>query len=136
MFDIKKILFPIDLDAEEVSPIIAALEVAKVLNSEIHIFYVNDIQAGYRHPTDREDAIALRVREVVEEELLSSLKIIYSISKGDLAEEIVKYCNDNNIDLIIVGHKYRHKIYDKVFDSPDEKIIEAVKLPVLVIPQE
>ncbi len=136
MFDIKKILFPIDLDAKEISPLLAALKVAKMFNSELHIFYVNDIQAGYRHPTDREDAISLKVREAAAEELLDALKIIYSVSKGDLAEEVVKYCKDNNIDLIIVGHKYRHKMYDKIFDSSDVKIIDAVKLPVLVIPQE
>lgn len=56
------------------------------------------------------------------------------MSKGDLDEEIVKYCRDNNIDLIIVGHKHRHKIYTALFDSADVNIIDAVKLPVLVIP--
>ena len=136
MFSIKKILYPIDLDAEDVSPVVMALEVAKIFNSEIHILYVNDIEAGYRHPTDREDAVALRVRKVAPEELLDNLKIIYSASKGDLDKEIVKYCKDNNIDLLIVGHKHRNKLYSKVFDSADENIIDAIKLPVLVIPKK
>jgi nucleotide-binding universal stress UspA family protein len=136
MFTIKKILFPIDLDAKETSPVLAALQVAKTLNSEIHVFYVNDSQAGYRHPTDREDAVSLKVKEITAGELPGNLKIIYAVSKGDLAQEIVKYCKDNSIDLVIVGHKYRHKMYDKIFDSADIKIIDALKLPVLVIPQE
>ncbi len=114
----------------------AALKVAKILKSEIHIFYVNDIQAGYRHPTDREDAVSMRVKDIAAGELPDTLKIIYAVSKGDLAQEIIKYCQDNNIDLVIVGHKYRHKMYYKIFDSADIKIIDAVKLPVLVIPQE
>jgi hypothetical protein len=65
MFDIKNILFPIDLDSEDISPVVKALEIAETFQSPIHIFYVNDSQAGYRHPTDREDAVALRIREVV-----------------------------------------------------------------------
>jgi nucleotide-binding universal stress UspA family protein len=134
MFNIKNILFPIDLDSEDISPVVAALEIAETFKSPIHILYVNDIQAGYRHPTDREDAVALRVRELVPVELLDNSKIIYAVSKGDLCEEIVKYCRDNSIDLIIVGHKHRHKIYTTLFDSADVNIIDAVKLPVLVIP--
>jgi nucleotide-binding universal stress UspA family protein len=135
MFNIKNILFPIDLDSKDVSPVVPALEIAATFQSPIHILYVNDIQAGYRHPTDREDAVALKVREVAPAALLDKLKIIYAVSKGDLAEEIVKYCRDNRIDLIIVGHKHRHKIYSELFDSADVNIIDAVKLPVLVIPQ-
>lgn len=136
MVNIKKILHPIDINAEDVSPVVKALEVAKIFNSEIHILYVNDIEAGYRHPTDREDAVALRVRKVAPEELLYNLKIIYSVSKGDLDKEIVKYCKDNNIDLLIVGHKHRSKLYSAIFDSADENIIDAMKLPVLVIPKK
>jgi nucleotide-binding universal stress UspA family protein len=136
MFNIKKILFPIALDAEDVSPVITALEVAKKFNSPIHILYVNDIEAGYRHPTDREDAVALRVREFASPELLNSVEILYAATKGNLDKEIVKYCKDNFIDLIIVGHKHRHKIYSALFDSPDVNIIDAVQLPVLVIPQK
>lgn len=134
MFNIKNILFPIDLDEEDISPVVTALEIARIFSSPIHIFYVNDLQAGYRHPTDREDAVALRVREVAPPELLDSVKTLYAVAKGDLAEEVVKYCQDNSIDFIIVGHKHRHKIYTALFDSADINIIDAVKLPVLVIP--
>lgn len=136
MLNIKNILFPIDLDAENISIIIEALKIAAILHSAIHIFYVNDLQAGYRHPTDREDAVALRVREVAPPELLDSVKTLYAVAKGDLAEEVVKYCQDKAIDLIIVGHKHRHKIYTELFDSSDVNIIDAVKLPVLVLPYE
>jgi nucleotide-binding universal stress UspA family protein len=136
MFNIKNILFPINLDAEDISPVITALEIAKTFHSLIHIFYVNDIETGFRHPTDREDTVALRVREVASAELLDSVKIVYAVAKGDLDKEIVKYCQDNAIDLIIVGHKHRHKIYSELFDSADVNIIDAVKLPVLVIPQK
>jgi nucleotide-binding universal stress UspA family protein len=136
MLNIKKILLPVDLDAENVSPIAEALELAKALNSEIHILYVNDVLAGYRHPTDREDVVALRVREAAAEELLAGQKIIYAVSQGAVDKEIVKYCEANNIDLIIVGHRHRNKIYSALFDSLDVNIVDAVKLPVLVLPEK
>ena len=135
MFNIKNILFPIDLDSDDISAVVTALEIAAMFKIPIHIFYVNDIQAGYRHPTDREDAVALKVREVAPAGLLAEVKIVYAVSKGDLDEEVVKYCRDHSIDLIVVGHKHRHKIYSSLFDSSDVNIIDAVQLPVLVIPR-
>jgi nucleotide-binding universal stress UspA family protein len=135
MLNFKNILYPIDLDSKNVSSVVKALEFAQMLNCPIHILYVNDMQAGYRHPTDHEDAVALRVKEVVPAQLLENQKIIYSVSKGALETEIVKYCEKNNIDLIITGHKHRNKLYPLLFGSPDENIIEAINLPVLIIPE-
>ncbi len=135
MLNFKNILYPIDLDSKNISSIVKALEFALMFNCPIHILYVNDIQAGYRHATDREDAVALRVREVASAELLENLKITYAVSKGTLDEEIIKYCEKNKIDLIITGHRHRSKLYSMFFDSPDVNIIDAVNLPVLIIPE-
>ena len=135
MLNFKNILYPFDLDSKNISSVVKALEFAQMLNCPIHILYVNDIQAGYRHPTDHEDAVALRVKEVVSAELLENKKIIYAVSKGAFDKEIVRYCKKNNIDLIITGHKHRNKLYSLFFDSPDENIIDAINLPVLIFPE-
>lgn len=135
MLNFKNILYPIDLDSKNISSVVKALEFAQLFKSKIHILYVNDIEAGYRHPTDHEDVVSLRVKEVVPAELLENQKIIYAVSKGALAEEIKKYCDNNNIDLIITGHKHRNKLYFMFLDSPDENIMETVNLPVLIIPE-
>ena len=135
MLNFRNILYPIDLDSKNVSSVVKALEFAQMLNCPIHILYVNDMQAGYRHPTDHEDAVALKVKGVAPAELLENQKIIYAVSKGALDKEIVRYCEKNNIDLIITGHKHRNKLYSLFFDSPDENIIDAINLPVLIIPE-
>jgi nucleotide-binding universal stress UspA family protein len=136
MFSFKNILYPIDLDSKNISPVVKALEFAQIFKSKLHILYVNDMQAGYRHPADHEDAVALRIKEIVTPELLENQKIIYAVSKGSLDEEIVKYCEKNDIDLIITGHKHRNKLYSLLFDTPDENIIDVINLPVLVIPKK
>ena len=136
MLNFKNILYPIDLDSKNISSLNKALEFAQIFHCPIHILYVNDIQAGYRHPTDHEDMIALRVEEVISETLLENVNIIYAVSKGKTSEEIIQYAQKHQIDLIIVGHKHRSKLYSSLFDSTDVNIIDKTLLPVLVIPEK
>lgn len=132
----QNMLYAIDLNDDRITSIIFAVEFARLFNSRIHFVYVNDPQAGYRHPTDREDAVALKVKESVPESLLENMDLIYAASKGDTAEEVVKYAREHQIDLIIVGHKHRSKLYSSMFDSEDVNIIDEALLPVLVIPEQ
>ena len=132
----QNILYAIDLDDKNIRSLVYALEFSQLFKSRIHIVYVNDPQAGYRHPTDREDAVALKVKETAPESLWENLDIIYASSKGETAEEIVKYAQEHQIDLIVVGHKHRSKIYSAMFDSEDVNIIDTALLPVLVVPEK
>ncbi len=136
MLNFKNILYPIDLDSKDNPSLHKALEFAQFLSCRLHIIYVNDIEAGYRHPTDYEDAVALKVKEVVPDSILGNLNIIYAVSKGDTVEEIVKYAQNNNIDLIIIGHKHRGKLFSSIFDSTDVNVIDTILLPVLIIPEQ
>jgi len=136
MLNFKNILYPIDLDSKDIPSLHKALEFAQFLSCRLHIIYVNDIEAGYRHPTDYEDAVALKVKEVVPDSILGNLNIIYAVSKGDTVEEIVKYAQNNNIDLIIIGHKHRGKLFSSIFDSTDVNVIDTILLPVLIIPEQ
>jgi nucleotide-binding universal stress UspA family protein len=135
MNDFRNMLYAIDLDADNISSVVFALEFAERFKSRIHIVYINDPQAGYRHPMDREDAVALKVKAVVPQSLLENMEVIYASSRGNIAEEIVKYAGEHQIDLILVGHKHRSKVYSSMFDSSDVNIIDTALLPVLVIPE-
>jgi len=136
MLNFKNILYSIDLDSEKISSVQEAFELARMFRSKLHIVYVNNLLAGYRTPTDHEDAIALRVKEEVPEYLLEDIDVVYAALKGDVADEIVKYARENQINLIVVGHKHRGKLYSSVFDSTDIKIIDMISIPVLVIPEK
>jgi nucleotide-binding universal stress UspA family protein len=136
MLHFRNVLYPLDLDAETVSSLVTALEFVHLFQSKLHILYVNDIEAGYRHPADHEDAVALRVRKEVPERFLEGVEMVYATSKGDPAEEILKYAREHEIDLIIVGHKHRGKLYAYMFDSVDVNVIDRAFLPILVIPEK
>lgn len=135
MNEFRNMLYAIDLDAENIVSVVYALEFAERFKSRLHIVYINDPQAGYRHTADREDAVALKVKDVAPQSLLEKLEIIYATSRGDTAEEIVRYAEEHHIDLILVGHRHRGKVYSSMFDSIDVNIIDTAHLPVLVIPK-
>lgn len=135
MIGFKNLLYAIDLNDDHSTSVVYALEIARQLQGTIHMLYVNDEQAGYRHPTDREDAVALKVKKYASESLLEGQTIIYATAKGNTVREVVRYAKEHKIDLIMIGHKYRGKLYATLFDSTDIKIIDEARLPVLVIPE-
>lgn len=136
MLSISNILHPLNLDSENNENVIKILEFAQLFNSAVHFIFINDEAAGYRHPASFQDNIALMIKDTVPSELLENSRIIYAVSRGDLAEEIKKYCEGNRIDFIILNHKHHNKLYSSLFDSPDEKIIDSVNIPVLLLPKE
>ncbi len=128
-------MYPINLDSKDISIVVRIVEIARFFKAELHIVYVNDPAAGYRFPADHEGAVSLKVHEVASDELLEGMKIIYAVSKGQLDEEIERYSRDNDIDLIVVGHKHRSKLYSALFDSPDVNIVDAINIPILILPK-
>mgnify|MGYP001053770103 CR=1 FL=1 len=130
------ILHPVNLDSRSAAALVTSIEVAKLFGSRIHFLYVNDEQAGYRHAVDHEDAVALKVKEAAPAGLLDHLDVTYAVSRGALDREVAAYCATHGVTMIVVGHRHRSKIYSSLFDSPDENIIDAIKLPVLVVPEE
>jgi len=136
MQDYNNILYALDLDDEHVISIIYALEFAEKFQSRVHVVYVNDSQAGYRHPTEHEDVVALKVKESVPETLLEKADIVYAALKGDAADEIIHYTRQHTIDLVIVGHRHRNKFFSALSDSTDVDIIDEARIPVLVVPED
>jgi nucleotide-binding universal stress UspA family protein len=135
MFPPKKILYPINIDSKHIFILNEIFEIAKKLEASIDLLYVNDQQAGYRHPHKTEIDVKNSVIENAHSELMSQLSISYNVSKGDLGKEVSKFCENNNIDLVITGHRRYNRLFSQFFNSDDETIIENVSVPVMVIPE-
>lgn len=135
MIKFSNILYPLNLDSKNIDNAATVLEFAQTFKSVVHFLFVNDEAAGYRHPADFQDAVALKIKETVPAELLVNSKIIYAVSKGDIGDEVKEYSQANAIDLIITSHTHHSSIYSSIFDTPDEDIIDTVNIPVLILPK-
>lgn len=136
MLNITNILYPINLDSKNHTNVITAIEISIKNHAAIHFLYVNEPAAGYRTPTDFQEAVALKIKEVVPAELIEKADIKYAVSKGDLGDQIREYCKNNPVDLIITSHKQRSRIYTSLLDTPDEDIIDTVNVPILLLPKK
>lgn len=83
MNDFRNALYAIDPDDGHITPLVDALVFAKRFDSRGHVVYVNDSEAGHRHPADREDAVALKVKQTAPEALLIDADVVYATSRGE-----------------------------------------------------
>jgi len=134
MLKINKILYPIDLDTPGENIVLQAVSLARQFGAELHFLYVNHPTAGYRMPYDSDDEVALAVRRDIDWNLLKDIPIRYATSRGEVDEEVQKYCEAQKIDLIVIGHKHHSRLYLKLFDTADEFIVNRVDIPVIVLP--
>lgn len=151
MVDFKKILFPVHL--AEMSPRVAPYvnAVAEKFDSEIHLLHV---ARGFGHYVDvyvvedpetkfkklvsnLEKEISTgakgRLLEFKEKYFADYPNIISKVSTGNIYEEILRYADAEEIDLIIMG-AYRKTFTDRfIFGAVAEKVAELSTVPVMLI---
>ncbi len=135
MFNPDTILIPVEIDVDEFHWLSTALQFARRVTADVYILFVNDVQAGYRHPTISAEELEARVRAHLDPKQFKGLSISFIIAKGDVSSCVKEFCVENQIDMIATGHKHHSRIYGSLFDTTDEGIIDAVEIPVLVIPK-
>ncbi|MBW2713223.1 MAG: universal stress protein [Deltaproteobacteria bacterium] len=135
MFDPKTILIPVEIDVDDFGWLSTALQFSRRVTADVYILFVNDSQAGYRHPAIDAEELEEKIREALEPEDLDGLSMHFLTSKGDLSSRVKEICVENQIDMIATGHKHHSRLYGRLFDTKDEEIIDTVSVPVLVIPK-
>ncbi len=135
MFNPDTILIPVEIDVDEFHWLSTALQFSRRVTADVYILFVNDAQAGYRHPAIDAEELEARVQVHLDPKELQGLSVKFVIAKGDVSDCVKKFCAENNIDMIATGHKHHSRIYGSLFDTTDEGIIDAVEIPVLVIPK-
>jgi len=125
----KKILVPLngsDL-AEKALPY--AKSIAKLKKSQMILFAVS-----LTIFIERRDRLFTSYLEVNSKELNSEgIKTATATSYGDVAEEIVKYANNNKIDLIVMSTHGYSKAKQWMFGSITQKVLYGTEVPVLLI---
>jgi nucleotide-binding universal stress UspA family protein len=135
VFDPKTILLPVEVDIDDYAWLVTALQFSRRVTADVYILFVNDKQAGYRHPGVDEEDLEARIRAAIEPSEFDGLSVQFIVAKGDVSSCVRRVCNEKNIDMIATGHKHHARLYGHMFDTSDEEIIDAVGIPVLVIPK-
>lgn len=55
---------------------------------------------------------------------------------GRVVDEIVKTCDEESVDMIILGTRAKHFLPDYLFGSVSTQLIKKVSCPILIIPEE
>jgi nucleotide-binding universal stress UspA family protein len=125
----KKILVPLDGSelAEKALPY--AKTIAKLKNSNVILFAVS-----LTIFVDRRDRLFASYVEVNAKELNEEgIKATAATSYGDVAEEILKYANNNKMDLIVMATHGYAGAKQWMFGSITQKVLYGTGIPVLLI---
>jgi nucleotide-binding universal stress UspA family protein len=125
----KKILVPLDGSELSERALPYAKSIAKLKKSQVILFAVS-----LTIFVDRRDRLFSSYLEVNAKELnAEGIKTTTATSYGDVAEEIVKYANNNKIDLIVMATHGYSKAKQWMFGSVTQKVLYGTEIPVLLI---
>lgn len=146
---IKKILLPVDFTHACSSSKEYACLIAGLLNAELHVLHV--LPDNLPQPATSDTWLAptemphLKIVEDAETLLVSSVKnsriderLVHCVVRfGNAVDQIVKYADDNQIDLIVIATHGRKGLSHAIIGSVAEKVVRLAKCPVLTVhPQE
>jgi nucleotide-binding universal stress UspA family protein len=143
--EIKKILWPTDLsgNAEKAQETVDSL--AEKYEAEVHVLYVMEDPAIHepwygdftREHIERiqaweRDRANERLAEVCDKALKGCRNVSREIALGNPAEEILKFAERENIDLVVMTSRGRTGTFP--FGSVTEKVVKNAPVPVFTVP--
>ncbi|HHT9124424.1 MAG TPA: universal stress protein [Candidatus Brocadiia bacterium] len=143
---LNKILCPYDFSESSSYALKYAVEFASAYKAKLYLLHVFDIRAydygepvyGISVPT--KDAIntirtelANSIPEKVKKELSASGGLEAIVASGVPFYEIIKFANDNKIDLIVMGTHGRTGLAHILLGSVAEKVVRKASCPVLTV---
>ena len=144
MKEIKKILVPVDFSENSKKIIQSALYVAGKCQAGLDIVFVVQSFEDYsgffvphmpiaQFEEEMVQSAERKMENFIEDNVSESAVNTAKVLSGDVAEEIIKYAEDQNIDMIVMG-THGYKGFEKVlFGSVAEKIVKTSPCPVLTI---
>jgi len=141
---IQKILFPTDFAEGSAAAIPIAADLARKYNAKVYIIHVLvDIgrATGWYVPhastgelaKDMEKGAREQLDRVMLEEMRGYPDMERAVLVGSPAEEILRFAEKNNINLIVMGTSGRKGLDKMLFGSTAEKVVRNSKCPVLTV---
>ena len=125
----KKILVPLNGSALAEKALPYAKSIAKLKKSNVILFAVSLTIFVERRDRLFSSYLEVNAKELNEE----GIKATTATSYGNVAEEIVKYANNNKIDLIVMATHGYTGAKKWMFGSITQKVLYGTKIPVLLI---
>jgi len=144
MLEIKKILFPLDLTENSSKILPYVLSISEKYNSLVFLLHVvQDLNKWGKlyvpHPSmdklqkEANEAARKAMEKVCENQLQSCHNFKKKVVSGDAADEILKFLESEDIDLLIMGTHGRKGLEHVIFGSVAEKVVKKSPVPVLSI---
>jgi nucleotide-binding universal stress UspA family protein len=142
--EIKRILFPTDFMEGSKEAIPYAIDLAKKYGARLYLIHViHDVTqaTGLYVPHVAVDELfksmyqeaEKQIKKAYLEELRGFEDVQYDILRGIPYEEITKYAEKNEIDLIVIATHGRKGLDRLFFGSTAEKVVKHAKCPVLTV---
>ena len=134
--NVHKILCPVDFSDRSRTAIAYATTLAKQSNAEMHVVYVHEeapVEGGFAgyvplDETDQERAELLTFKPNSDE-----VPCVHKFLHGDPQYQIVKYAEDNGIDLIVIATHGRTGVMRLLMGSVAEAIVRRAPCPVITV---
>ena len=144
----KKILVPTDLSEQSLVAIQAAVELARIHESEVFLLNVRPefmrkeememLRVSAQKFLKDEKEIAVAAKSTLEELLKraggTDLPHKILLREGDHRNEILAIAAEVNCDLIVITNKGRSRLVEHLHGSDSEQLVRDARTPILVIP--
>ena len=136
----KHILLAADGSENAIRAAKEAIKIAKVSEGAIiDIVYVADFDKATRdvlHAASPESLELGRLRKLAPiEQLIKEANVPSKITilKGAPGPEIIRYANEENVDLVVIGSRGLNALQQMVLGSVSHKVIKRVNCPALIV---
>ncbi|GAB2562811.1 universal stress protein [Gracilibacillus alcaliphilus] len=135
----KKVLLAADGSDHSIRAASHAVQIAKIANGKIDIIFAIDDKTSKEevlHNVDshmikqeREQKLAPVVDILEENQLAYQMHIIH----GDPGPEIVRFANQHEYDIVIIGSRGLNQFQTMILGSVSHKVAKRVQCPVLIV---
>lgn len=137
----KKILVLCDFSEPAENAVHYAVEWADMAGLNVHILNVQNfpvpdmvLMATFTRNHDIQLDTALAELEKIKSRYTTHISISFSAEFGEVANSAEEYCQNNEVECVVMGIKSKNSFLVKWFGSNTTALINTIKVPILLIP--
>ena len=139
----RRLLCPVDFSDISKDAFQIAIDLAVLFKADLHVMHVFQMPAStipegiYDIPDDAEDKVknhfSKKLDEFIKNHSTPEINITTGSYEGFPHVEIIKYANETNADMIVMGTHGRTGLSHVLLGSVTERVIRTSDIPVLTV---